>query len=175
MAAEGAYLAVARVRKPHGLKGDLVVWVLTDDPEAVFKPGRQLTPVDEQGQPIDEPVTIERSRQYHRQWLLKFEGVHERATLDTWRERLYGVEVSELTPPAEGEMYEHEVPGADVVVGGEIVGKAIDLIRVPAGTLLEVEIEGRTLLVPFKRPIVKRVDRTKRIIELDPPDGLLEL
>jgi ribosomal 30S subunit maturation factor RimM len=40
--------------------------------------------------------------------------------------------------------------------------------------LLEVEIEGRTLLVPFKRPIVKRVDRTKRIIELDPPDGLLE-
>ena len=67
------------------------------------------------------------------------------------------------------------MPGADVVVGGEIVGKAIDLIRVPAGTLLEVEIEGRTLLVPFKRPIVKRVDRTKRIIELDPPDGLLEL
>ena len=116
MAAGGAYLAVARVRKPHGLKGDLVVWVLTDDPETVFSPGRQLMPVDEQGQPIDDPVTIERSRQYHRQWLLKFEGVHERATLDTWRERLYGVEVSELTPPAEGEMYEHEVPGADVVV-----------------------------------------------------------
>jgi 16S rRNA processing protein RimM len=72
-------------------------------------------------------------------------------------------------------MYEHEVPGADIVVDGEIVGKAIDLVRVPAGKLLEVEIEGRTLLVPFKRPIVKRVDRTKRIIELDPPDGLLEL
>ncbi len=175
MAAGGAYLAVARVRKPHGLKGDLVVWVLTDDPETVFSPGRQLMPVDEQGQPIDDPVTIERSRQYHRQWLLKFEGAHDRATLDTWRERLYGVEASELTPPAEGEMYEHEVPGADVVVDGAIVGKAIDLVRVPAGTLLEVEIEGRTLLVPFKRPFVKRVDRTKRIIELDPPDGLLEL
>jgi 16S rRNA processing protein RimM len=173
--AEGAYLAVARVRKPHGLKGDLVVWVLTDDPETVFRPGRQLTPVDEQGRVIDEAVTVERSRKYHRQWLLKFEGNHDRATLDTWRERLYGVEASELTAPANDELYDHEVPGTDVVVNGAVIGKAVDLVRVPAGLLLEVEIEGRTLLVSFKRPIVTRVDRDERVIELDPPDGLLEL
>jgi len=173
--AEGVYLAVARVRKPHGLKGDLAVWVLTDDPETVFRAGRQLTPVDEQGRVIDDVVTVERSRKYHRQWLLKFEGDHDRVTLDTWRERLYGVEASELTPPADDELYDHEVPGTDVVVNGVVVGKALDLVRVPAGLLLEVEVEGRTLLVPFKRPIVKRVDRTTRVIELDPPDGLLEL
>ena len=34
---------------------------------------------------------------------------------------------------------------------------------------------GREILVPFRRPIVTRVDREAREIELDPPDGLLEL
>jgi 16S rRNA processing protein RimM len=172
---EGAYLAVARVRKPHGLKGDLVVWVLTDDPDHVLSPGRRLTHVDEQGQPIDEALVIERSRSYHRQWLLKFEGERDRPTLDTWKERVFGVPEAELDPPTNDEMYEHEIPGVDVVVDSVVVGKALDLVRVPTGMLLEVQIDERTVLIPFKKPIVKLVDRRRRVIELDPPDGLLEL
>ncbi len=53
---EAAYLAVARFRKPHGLKGEAVCWVLTDEPERVFTVGRLLTPVDENGDRIGEPV-----------------------------------------------------------------------------------------------------------------------
>ncbi len=173
--AESAYLAVARVRKPHGLKGDVVVWLLTDDPEAVFQPGRQLVPIDDDGQPVDQPVTIERSRRYQRQWLLKFEGVQDRPGVDGWRDRVFGVDASELRPPADDELYEHEVPGTDVVVKGEVVGTALGLVQAPGGTLLEIEVGERTLLVPFRRPIVKQVDRRRGMIELDPPEGLLEL
>jgi len=79
---EAAYLGVARFRKPHGLKGDAVVWVLTDDPETVLVAGRLLTPVDDDGNPIGDPLEIERARPYHRTWLVKFEGVDDRGVLE---------------------------------------------------------------------------------------------
>ena len=67
---EGGYLAVARLKKPHGLKGEVVLWALTDEPDEVLAAGRELTPIDEAGVAIGEPVVIERSRPYHRQWLV---------------------------------------------------------------------------------------------------------
>ncbi len=172
----GAHLAVARVRKPHGLKGEVVVWTLTDAPEEVLAVGRQLVPVDESGNVLGPPVAIERSRPYHRHWLLKFEGVEDRDHLERWKNQLFGMPQEELQPPSENELYVHEVPGARVVVQGKVVGEAVGLIDAPGGNrLLVVEVEGRELLVPFRRPIVSRVDRAAREIELEPPEGLLEL
>ncbi len=173
---DGAHLAVARVRKPHGLKGEVVVWTLTDEPEQVLTVGRQLVPVDEAGRAIDSPVVIERSRPFHRQWLVKFQGVDDRSVLEAWRQRLFGVPQEELKPPEDGELYLHEVPGTHVLVGGEQIGVAKGMIEIPGGMLLAVDLsDGREALVPFRRPIVQRVDRLAREIELDPPDGLLEL
>jgi len=173
---DGAYLAVARLRKPHGLKGEVVAWTLTDEPEHVLAVGRQLVPVDESGVAIGSPVVIERSRPYHRHWLLKFEKVDSRDVLDEWRQRLFGVPQDELTPPREDELYEHEVPGTRVLVQGREVGQATGLVDLPGGGhLLVVDVAGREVLIPFRRPIVKRVDRAAREIEIEPPDGLLEL
>ena len=76
---EAAYLAVARFRKPHGLKGEAVVWVLTDHPEQVLVTGRLLTQVDDMGNPVGESLEIERARPFHRTWLIKFKEVDDRA------------------------------------------------------------------------------------------------
>jgi 16S rRNA processing protein RimM len=173
---EGGYLAVARLRKPHGLKGEAVVWVLTDDPDEVLAVGRRLVPIDEDGQEIGAPLAIERSRPFHRQWLLKFEGLDGRNAIEGWQQRLFGVPQDTLRPPADDELYLHEVPGMAVVVAGEAIGTATGLLDLPGGSrVLEVDVAGREVLVPFHRPIVARVDRAARRIELDPPDGLLEL
>lgn len=153
----------------------MLAWVLTDEPARVLVRDRRLLPVDEAGSVIGEPVVIERGRPYHRQWLLKFRDVDERTVLEGWRDRLLGVAREELTPPAAGELYEHEVPGARVLVEGEQIGVVRELIRVPAGVLLAVDVAGREVLVPFRRPIVRRVDRGARAIEVDPPPGLFDL
>lgn len=173
--ADPAYLAVARLRKPHGLKGEALCWVLTDTPERVLVRGRRLVPVDASGRAIGDALEIERSRAYHRQWLLKFVGVNDRTTIEGWKEQLLGVAIEELEPPLEGEMYEHELEGAVVRVGARVIGRALGLVDLPAGRLLVVEVEGREVLVPFRRPIVSRLSRAERAIELDPPAGLLEL
>lgn len=173
--ADAAYLAVARLRKPHGLKGEAVVWMLTDDPARVLTAGRRLTPVDDTGRPLGPALEVERGRPHHRQWLVKFRGVDGRDDVEPWRQRLFGVPAEELVPPADDELYRHEIPGATVVVAGREIGRAVDLVEVPAGELLAVEVEGREVLVPFRRGIVRRIDRAARVIELDPPPGLLEL
>ena len=174
----GAYLAVARFRKPHGLKGETLCWVLTDEPERVFTVGRKLTPVDEEGQQIGEPLEIETERRYQRSWLLKFRGIGGiggRGELETWDQVLLGVPQEELTPPDENQMYEHEVPGATVVAEGEVLGVVSRMLEGAGGKLLAIDVNGREVLVPFREPIVTKIDRNARRIEIDPPPGLLEL
>jgi 16S rRNA processing protein RimM len=172
---EGAFLAVARFRKPHGLKGEALLWVLTDDPSGVLAAGRTVTPVDEAGRPVGTPLVIERSRPYHRQWLIKFREVSDRRELESWGDRLLGVPCGDLDAPGENEAYVHELPGMEVSAGGRVLGRVTDLLEVPAGRLLAVDVEGREVLVPFQKSVVRRIDRTARRVEIEPPPGLLEL
>lgn len=175
MSGPGGYLAVARLRKPHGLKGEAVVWVLTDEPDEVLAVGRRLVPIDDAGRPIGPALVIERSRPYHRQWLIKFADVHDRTAIEGWRERLFGAPADELRAPANDELYVHEVPGFEVMVAGTVIGTVTELMEVPGGPLLAIDVGGREVLVPFRRPIVVAVDRERRTVLIDPPAGLLEL
>lgn len=172
---QAAYFAVARVKKPHGLKGEVVVWPLTDRPGAVLEAGSELTPLDDAGVPIGAAVTIERSRPYHRQWLLKFRGLDDREGLERGGLGLLGVPAARLEGPANDELYRHEIPGAEVVADGHVLGCATGLIDVPGGALLAVNVAGREVLVPFRWPIVQGIDRATRRITIDPPAGLFEV
>ena len=167
---EAVYLAVARFRKPHGLKGEAVVFPLTDEPDAVFVPGRVLVPVDDEGRPTGAEVVIHKARPYQRNWLVSFEGITDRMVLESWGAVTLGADRSELRAPEQGEMYLHEIPGSIVVEAGvrEIVG-------VPGGSVLVVERDGKEHLIPFRDPIVKRLDRDNRRIEVVLPPGLLEV
>jgi 16S rRNA processing protein RimM len=167
---------VALFNKPHGLKGEALVYALTSDPDGVFVPGRELVKLNQSGEPVGEPVTIERARRYHREWLIKFQGIEERTPLETWvRQGLLGVSKTELAPPTDDQLYLHEVPGTPVVVGEQVIGVAKEVLSGPGGDLLSVDVNGKELLIPFRKPIVRRIDRVARRIELDPPPGLLEL
>jgi len=172
--AKTPYLAVARFAKPHGLQGEVVVYVLTDAPEAVFVPGRRVTPIDDEGSPNGPELTIERARPYHRRWLIKFVEMADRSAADGWRDRLVAVGAEEVAPPRDHELYVHEVPGCAVVVGKDEVGRATDLLDSPAGPVLVVDRDGREVLVPFRAPILVGIDRARRRITLDPPPGLMD-
>ena len=172
------HLAVGLLKKPHGVKGDVLVLPLTDAPESVFRRGRVLALLDRQGQPTGRTLTIERGRAYHRAWLLHFEGIEERAALDEVRERYLGITVGEARPLAPGEFYMHELVGLSVVLkDGTPVGTVREVLEAPQSWLLGVTRAGggRDHLVPFTAGVVRRVDRGERTVVIDPPDGLLEL
>src|SRR4051812_50102416 len=98
-------VVVGRFRKPHGLKGDCTLFPLTDSPDTVFTPGREVWVVDLGGEPVAGPLTLERSRSYHREWLGKFSGVEHREALDPFRGQFLGVAPGVLGPLAGDEVF----------------------------------------------------------------------
>lgn len=171
----GRYLAVGRLRKPHGLKGEFAVFPLTADPAAVFSPGRTLVRLALDGEVAGDPVVIERSRPFHREWLLKFAGQDERGALDGWRGQFLGAPAEELAPPAEGEVYVHELEGFAVRQGdGTALGLVTALYELPSGLTLEVQGPRKEFLLPFRKEFVRQVNREDRTLVVELPEGLLE-
>ena len=169
-------LVVARVRKPHGLKGEVAVFPLTDDPRGLFQPGRTFTMVDLAGEQVGEPVTIERSRPFHREWLLKFRGLDDRNALESIRDLLLAAPAGELKAPEGDEVYLHELAGFAVKSeSDEVLGLVTGLYEMPSGLMLEVQGPKREFLLPYKKEFVRSVDRAERRLIVSLPDGLLDL
>lgn len=166
---------VGRLRKPHGLKGDCAVFPLTNEPEAVFAPGRTVWVTDLGGNIVAGPLEVSRSRGYHREWLVAFVGHLERGAIETWHDRLLVADEATLTPPAPGEVYLHELAGFAVIDrGGEALGVVSQVDELPSGVMLEVQGKRREFLLPFRKEFVIEVDRDGRRLVVELPDGLVE-
>jgi len=166
-------IVVGRVRKPHGLKGELAVFPLTDDAEQVFVVGREMSVLDLRGD-VTEGVLIEQARVYHREVLLRFRGHTDRTMVDAYRGLFLAVPREVLTPLGEGEVYQQELVGwavrneADEPLG--IISSVYDM---PQGTVIEVQGPKRQFLLPFRSEYVKLTDRVQRRLVVDVPPELM--
>jgi 16S rRNA processing protein RimM len=169
------HVVVGRLRKPHGLKGECTLFPLTDDPETIFAPGRELSVVNLAGETVAGPLTIEQSRSYHREWLVKFAGVDSRDALEPFRAHFLGVPAEALGPLAEDEVYLHELDGFSVRLADETpLGLVSAVYELPAGIMIEVQGPKREFLLPYKKEFVREVDRAGRRLVVTPPEGLLD-
>lgn len=168
-------MAVGRLRKPHGLKGEFAVFPLTAEPETVFAAGRTLVRMGLDGSLLGEPLKIERSRSFHREWLIKFTGTDDRDALEAWRGQFIGAEAALLKPPAEGEVYLHELEGFAVKdEAGTALGLVTSMYELASGLTLEVQGPKREFLLPFKKEFVLQTDRAARTLVVRIPEGLLD-
>ena len=169
------HIVVGRFRRPHGLKGECTIFPLTDDPARVFAAGRALGVVDLAGEVVGPPLTVERSRAYHREWLLKFAGIEHRDGLTPYRNGFLAVPASDATPLADGEVYLHELDGFAVRLGdGTPVGLVTGHYEMPNGLVIEIQGPKREFLLPYRKEFVLQVDRGARRLVIAPPDGLLD-
>lgn len=172
---DARHIVVGRLRKPHGLKGDTTLFPLTDDPEGVLAPGSAVWLVGLDGEVVAGPLTIERSRSYHREWLLKFEGADRREALDPWRGLFLAVPPERLVPPRDDEVYLHELAGFSVRLPDQTpLGLVSAVYELPAGLMIEVQGPRREFLLPYRKEFVREVDRAGRKLVVTPPEGLIE-
>jgi len=172
-------LVVGHVTKPHGTKGEIFVWPLTDRPEDVFGPGRQVQ-VEDDDDPIHEPVgplTIEAVRPFKRGLLVKFAGRNQREAVEELAQRYLQIPIEEVAPLEDGEVFYHQLIGLQVVTAeGETVGKVREVYDTGPTHLLEVRrTAGGQVLIPFTERVVKKVDVDAGVMTIKPPPGLLEL
>jgi 16S rRNA processing protein RimM len=178
MANDPAHLVVGHLSKPHGTRGELVVWPLTDRPEEVFAPGRRLllgTDAGEAGHPTRE-VVVEASRPHKRGVLIRLEGVTDRNAAEALVTRYLLIPAEETDALEEGEFYYHQLLGLTVETAeGVVVGRVREVYETDPTHLLEVKGEGAIHLIPLSRRIVTRVDVEAGRLVIEPPEGLLEL
>lgn len=170
-------LVVGRVVKAHGVTGELAVDVRTDDPEGRFVAGAVLRGRPSRGG-AEREFVIESVRAHGDRMLVRLQGVGDRDAADALRGTLFLVDSAEL-PPIEDpdEFYDHQLEGMAVsTTGGQLVGTVAEVLHTAAGELLAVrDADGAEVLVPFVSAIVVSVSLADNAIEIDPPEGLLDL
>lgn len=175
--------SVGRVRRPHGVRGELVVEALTDEPGAIFAPGRRVFQGTHEGALWLDPKTraprelhITGLRPKMEGWIVTFSEVSDRTEAERWNGRHLLVPVEELSEPDEGEVFAHELVGMKLVDAdtGADLGAVIEFYELPQGLLLEFRGPSGVASLPFVDEFVHEVDREGRRITVRLPDGLLE-
>jgi len=151
-------LEIGHVARPHGLRGEVVVVLLTDRLERLA-PGSVL---DADGRAL----TVTASRAHQRNHIVSFDGVSDRDAA----EALQGVTLRASAIDDPDELWVHRLIGSPVItVEGEIVG-IIDVVEAnPASDMLVLD---NGALVPVAFVVEQRDDTT---VVIDPPEGLFDL
>ncbi len=172
-------MAVARIVKPQGRRGEVAAEILTDFPERFARVRRAY--LEQHGR---EPraVEVENTWPHKGRVILKFSGVDTISQANGLRGLHVLVPREEKTPLPEHHYYVWELRGCRVVAeqGGKPreVGTVTGVEPTGGVDLLHVTPAGRAggeVLIPLAQEICKRIDTKAKIIVIDPPEDLLEL
>jgi 16S rRNA processing protein RimM len=173
-------LVVGRIMRPHGIRGEVLVDVRTDDPDERFAVGSVL--VTEAADPIEPKppptLTVEAVRPHQGRLIVTFDGVYDRNLAEDFRGVRLCVDSDDVPPSDDPDEYhDHQLVGLTAVdVGGTSLGEVVAVDHAPASELLVVKLnDGRRALVPFVSAIVPEVDLAGGRVVLTPPEGLFDL
>ena len=166
-------VVVGRLARPHGLRGEMSVEVLTDFPER-FVPGLAVVAAGPSGDRRRELV-VASVRPAGERLLVSFEGVSSRTEADGLRGLDIAVPKGSEVPRPEGFVYHFDVEGCRAVDrSGRELGVVAALEEVGGRSLLTLRTPAGERDVPFVEPIVVSVDVARKLVVLDPPAGLLD-
>ena len=173
------HVRVARIGKPHGIRGDVTVEVFTDSPETRFTQGNVFNVrAGESPSTAFEQLTVEKARWNKNILLLKFEEFSDRNTAESLRNSELYAEPEESTGDEDG-WYADDLIGLAVhqdTFNAPAMGEVSNLITGQAQDLLEIRLsDGSEVLLPFVVEIVPEIDEERGAIIITPPPGLLEL
>jgi 16S rRNA processing protein RimM len=176
-----AFIIVGRVRKAHGIRGEVVVETITDAPDAIFASGRRVFAGTAAGDlaPNQLELHVASVRPFNEGLLVGFAEVPDRTAAELWRGRYLLLPGAELPQPDDDEVYVHDLVGMRVeLVGGEAVGTVEETYELPHGLAIDVRRaaprEAETVMLLYDDHTIASVDKAARLIVVTPPEGLVE-
>jgi 16S rRNA processing protein RimM len=155
------FVVVGIVRRPHGLKGELLVSVETDFPERLVE-GASLYLSDDHRE-----VTIRSRRQHSDGLLLSFEEFPNKQSVENLHNLPLYRRTSDAPELPEGQYYQHQLLGLNVVEeNGELVGKLAQIFNTGASDVYVVRDEaGKEILLPAISDVILRIElENKQIV-----------
>ena len=170
---EPRYLLVGRVLRPHGVRGELRVEIITDYPErlvqrAYFYLARPDSPE------ISQRYSVAGLRFHRKALLLKLNGCDDRNTADELRGMLVQIPIEEAVPLEEGEYYLFQLVGVRVETeDGEWLGQVVDVIETGANDVYVVHGPRGEVLLPAIDNVIVDLDLESKLMQVHVISGLL--
>jgi 16S rRNA processing protein RimM len=162
---------LGEIVRTHGLKGEVSIRLDVDDPmayeelESVFLlQGGQLV-----------PFFLEYIQVQGENALVKFEDVNGVDTAGELTGLPLYLPLSELPKLADDQYYFHELIGFECLHQGKKIGVVDGIFPDMANPLFSFKMGENEILVPLQDAFMKKVDKKARTIELDFPDGYLDI
>jgi 16S rRNA processing protein RimM len=164
---EPEFLAVGTLIRPHGIKGDLVMNVLTDFPERL-RPGRTVYIGEEH-----QPFQITNARPHGKTLMIKFKEIDVREQAADYRGKVVYVRTENVPRLPTGEYYFHQLLGLTIVdEQGQVLGTLESILETRANDVYIVRTpDGSQILLPaVEEEVILGVDLERREIRVRPPE-----
>lgn len=168
---EPEYLVVGSLRRAHGVRGDMVMEIITDFPERL-KPGTMVY-VGE----AHTPVTIENARNHSEGLIIKFRDVASPEDAARYRNKPVYVTTADRPALPKGQYYDHQLLGFAVVDvdTNETIGTLNEIMRTGANEIYVVKrADESEVLLPVIPSVVLGLDASERVIRVHLLPGLIE-
>lgn len=148
------YLVVGKLRRPHGLQGEILMEVLTDFPERL-KPGVTLYAGSDFA-----PLQIQKVRWQNQAMLISFSEHESLDAVGKLRNQFVFVPAADRPALAVGEYYHHQLTGLMVYTQqGEQLGEITQILETGANDVFVIRPrDGREILIPDTDEVVLNVD-----------------
>ncbi len=168
-------LRVGKIVNTHGIRGEVRVISVTDEPEKRFQPGNELI-LDHPD--LEHPIslTVSSYRQHKQFHLLTFEGFDNINQVEAWKGGLLKVAVDEQEKRAEGEFYFYQIIGCRVVTtDGETLGEIKEILQTGANDVwvIKPKAGGKDILIPYIEECVREIDLQNKTVTVQLLEGLL--
>ena len=172
-------VTVGRIGRPHGIRGEVVIGVRTDEPDLRFAVGATLDAAERADEPAGgAQLTVAAARWHSGQLLVAFAGIADRTAAAELTGRWLTMDASQLPEVGDpDEFRDHELIGLSVrTCAGDPVGVVADVLHYGQDLLVVRRTDGQEgeSLVPFVKAIVPEVDVQRGVVVIDPPPGLLD-
>ncbi len=165
--------------RAHGIRGEVVIYVTTDEPEDRFAVGSVLATDPTAAGPLTvESMRVHTSSGADR-LLIGFDGIDDRDAAERLRGVKLLVDPGSIAPTDDpDEFHDFQLIGlpVELAASGEQVGQIARVSHGPGADMLIVgRPDGRQTLIPFVKAIVPVVDLDAGRVAITPPEGLLDL
>lgn len=165
------FLAIGRVLRPHGVRGELLLEMLTEFPEHLAE--TQTVFVGAEGDAAPAPHPLRRARQHGNDLLVQLADCPDRNAAEAYRGQVVFIRAEQAAPLPPGRYYHHQILGLTVMSDtGETLGEVSEILETGANDVYVVRGAAGEVLLPAIKDVVLSIDLDARRMTVHLLEGL---
>jgi 16S rRNA processing protein RimM len=174
-ASQPAFLVLGQIQRPHGVRGEMRLRVITAYPDRIAHLETVFIGTDPYDADAAQSFSMINARWHREHLLVKLDGIPDRDEAERYRNQFLMVALDDAIPLEDDEYYVFQIIGAKMVTeDGETLGSITQVLETGANDVFVVTggIRGE-VLIPDLPHVILNVDLEQQIVTVAPPPGLL--